>query len=87
MATHFLFFFLLSRVLATLAERKSAFLKWAEELREQEEERERKKLRQLKINFVSMLKECKELTSRTRYAKVQHDARFQATATLTLTCT
>ncbi|KAL3926167.1 MAG: hypothetical protein SGPRY_003424 [Prymnesium sp.] len=57
------------RVLATLAERKSAFLKWAEELREQEEERERKKLRQLKINFVSMLKECKELTSRTRYSK------------------
>ncbi|KAL1529291.1 hypothetical protein AB1Y20_000245 [Prymnesium parvum] len=58
------------RVLATLAERKSTFLKWAEELREAEEERERKKLRHLKIEFVNMLKECKELTSRTRYAKV-----------------
>eukprot|EP00966_Prymnesium_polylepis_P096551 2237006-Prymnesium_polylepis.1 len=57
------------RVLSTLAERKATYLKWADDRREVAEEKERAKLRQLKVDFVSMLKACKELTSRTRYTK------------------
>lgn len=70
------------RVLATLAERKAAFVQWQEARRERVDEEERKKLRQVKVGFLSMLKECDELTSRTRYGRVaqlfERDARWQA---------
>ena len=58
------------RVLPTLAERKAAFMSWQEGKREEAEEEDRKRTRQIKINFLQMLKECEELTSRTRYGKV-----------------
>lgn len=70
------------RVLTTLAERKTAFVQWQEARRERLEEEERKKLRQIKVGFLSMLKECDELTSRTRYGRVvqlfEGDPRWQA---------
>ena len=54
------------RVLTTLAERKSTFLKWASDARELAEETERKKLRQLKVDFLTMLKvrDCRETSPR-----------------------
>ena len=58
------------RVLKTLSERKAAFLEWREQRREESEEAERKALRQQKVDFLTMLKGCAELTSRTRFPKV-----------------
>ena len=58
------------KVIATLAGRKAAFTRWQEAAREKEEEEEHRRVRQIKVNFLQMLKECGELTSRTRYGKV-----------------
>ena len=70
------------RVLASIAERKNTFLKWKEQAMEDVAEAERKRQRQVKVDFVNLLKECAELTSRTRYSKVvdlfQKDERWQA---------
>ena len=70
------------RVLAALAERKAAFVQWQEARRERQEEEGRKKLRHIKFGFLSMLKECDELTSRTRYGRVvqlfEGDTRWRA---------
>jgi len=56
--------------IATLAGRKAAFMSWQEAARERAEEEEHRRVRQIKVNFLQMLKECGELTSRTRYGKV-----------------
>uniref|UniRef100_A0A7S3AQX9 FF domain-containing protein n=1 Tax=Haptolina ericina TaxID=156174 RepID=A0A7S3AQX9_9EUKA len=70
------------RILASIGERKSTFHKWKEGLLEERAEAERKRQRQVKIEFVNLLKECAELTSRTRYSKVVElfakDSRWQA---------
>ena len=58
------------RVLKTLAERKAAHAKWREDKLTAAEEERRRTERQRKVDFVSMLKECTELTSRTRFQKV-----------------
>ena len=58
------------RVIKTLGERKSAFETWRDARKEAKEEAMRKDQRQKKIDFVTMLKACVELTSRTRYQRV-----------------
>jgi len=57
------------RVLASLAERKATFVKWREQKREEREEAERKRQRQIKVDFVQLLKDTPALTSRTRFPK------------------
>ena len=70
------------RVLKTLAERKAAFVEWREARLEAREEAERLRLRQVKVDFLTMLKACTELTSRTRYRTVvslfESDPRWKA---------
>merc|ERR1719223_186622 len=58
------------KAIATLDGRKAAFSSWQAAARRKAEEEEQRKVRQIKVNFLQMLKECAELTSRTRYAKV-----------------
>jgi pre-mRNA-processing factor 40 len=58
------------RVLTTLGERKAAFTEWSRAKQAAAEEARQKEQRQRKVDFVNMLKECAELTSRTRFSKV-----------------
>ena len=58
------------KAIATLDGRKAAFSSWQAAALRKAEEEEQRKVRQIKVNFLQMLKECTELTSRTRYAKV-----------------
>ena len=58
------------RVLKTLAERKETFQGWKDAQFEVVEEARRQAQRQRKEDFLSMLKECAELTSRTRFQRV-----------------
>ena len=70
------------RVIKTLSERKSTFEGWRDTRREVVEEAKRKEQRQRKIDFVTMLKGCAELTSRTRFRAVvglfEQDPRWAA---------
>ena len=60
----------LYRVIKTLAERKTAFRTWSDEKVRKVEDARRSAQRMLKVDFLQMLKECDELTSRTRFQKV-----------------
>ena len=70
------------RGLPTLAERKAAFGEWKAARADGRAEEQRRRERQLKVDFLTMLKECRELTSRTRYHAVVElfggDPRWQA---------
>jgi len=55
------------RVIPTLNERKAAFFKWRELKAKEEKEKERQRQRQIKVDFVKILSDCPELTSRTRF--------------------
>ena len=56
-------------IVKTLGERKAVYAEWREAKLSVAEEGRRAAQRQKKIDFVSMLKECVELTSRTRFQK------------------
>lgn len=70
------------RSLATLSERKAAWQRWRAARREEMEAEERAAVRQKKVDFVQMLKECSALSSRLRYKEARRelegDARWDA---------
>ncbi len=68
--------------LKTLGERKACFHEWRQARLDEADEAERMRLRGVKVDFLQMLKETAELTSRTRFSKViglfESDARWLA---------
>ena len=64
------------RTVKTLAERKAIFSEWKAAKQSEASEGRRRDERQRKIDFVSMLKGCDELSSRSRFSRVS--ALFEA---------
>lgn len=70
------------KALKTVEERKAIFEEYIEQRRKQEEEERRQREKRLKDDFMLLLSECKQITSRSSYRKIvpliENDHRFQA---------